>query len=133
MSTYRFSFPTLIHFGAGVRFQLKDYLTSQGIKRPLIVTDRGVISLPFFDEIKADLARADLQVAAFSEIWGNPVESQVNAGVQAYHDHQADSIVGLGGGAALDVAKAIAVMATHSGNLFDYEDEKPGARPIDGP
>ena len=41
------------------------------------------------------------------------------------------AIVGLGGGAALDVAKAIALMAHHPGDLFDYEDDKPGARPID--
>jgi len=133
MSTYRFSFPTLIHFGPGVRSQLKDCLKAQGLKRPLIVTDRGVAALPFLKEIQADLTQSGLEVGTFSEIWGNPVESQVKAGVQAYGDHQADSIVGLGGGAALDVAKAIALMTTHSGSIFDYEDEKPGSKPIDGP
>jgi alcohol dehydrogenase class IV len=59
------------------------------------------------------------------------VKSQVLAGVEAYRAHGADSIVGLGGGAALDVAKAIALMVNHPGDLFDYEDEKPGASPID--
>jgi alcohol dehydrogenase class IV len=67
----------------------------------------------------------------FSGIWGNPVKSQVLAGVDAFRAHRADSIVGLGGGAALDVAKAILVMVNHPGDLFDYEDDKPGARPID--
>src|SRR4051812_31426874 len=125
MSTYRFSFPTLIHFGPGVRSQLKDCLKSHGLKRPLIVTDRGVAGLPFLKDIQEDLTQSGLQVGTFSEIWGNPVESQVQAGVLAYREQEADSIVGLGGGAALDVAKAIALMTTHSGSIFDYEDEKP--------
>lgn len=128
---YRFSFPTPIHFGPGVRSQLKDHLKAQGLKRPLIVTDRGIAALPLLKEIQGSLQ--GLNVATFSEIWGNPVKTQVTAGVKAFKQHDADCIVGLGGGAALDVAKAIALMATHPGDLFDYEDEKPGARPIDGP
>jgi alcohol dehydrogenase class IV len=64
-------------------------------------------------------------------VWGNPVKSQVGAGVAAYKAHKADAIVAIGGGAAIDVAKAIALMVNHPGDLFDYEDDKPGARPID--
>lgn len=131
--TYRFSFPTLIHFGPGVRAGLASFLKDQGIARPLIVTDRGVAALPMLQEISGQLSKSGLEPATFSEIYGNPVKGQVTAGVKAFRDHRADSIVGLGGGAALDVAKAIALMATHSGDLFDYEDEKPGARPIDKP
>ena len=67
----------------------------------------------------------------FAGVWGNPIESQVTAGVAAYRAHAADAIVAVGGGAAIDVAKAIALMVHHPGDLFDYEDEKPGARPID--
>lgn len=133
MSTYRFSFPTLIHFGPGVRAQTRDFLKSNGMKRTLVVTDKGVAGLPFFTDFVKHLGGDGLSVATFSGIWGNPVKSQVTEGVKAYKAHGADSIVGFGGGAALDVAKAIALMATHPGDLFDYEDEKPGARPIDGP
>jgi alcohol dehydrogenase class IV len=128
---YRFSFPTLIHFGAGVRRQLPEYLKTQNLKRPLIVTDKGVAGLPLCREIEASLGEAGLKVSTFSGIWGNPVKSQVTAGVEAYRAHQADGIVGLGGGAALDVAKAIALMIHHPGDLFDYEDDLPGARPVD--
>ena len=132
MSQYRFSFPTQIHFGAGVRSQVRDYLKSQGFKRPLIVTDRGVAKLPMLKDFQT-LIQGGLEAGVYSEIWGNPVESQVIGGVQAYKNHNADCIIGLGGGAALDIAKAIALMVTHSGSVFDYEDEKPGAKPIDGP
>jgi alcohol dehydrogenase class IV len=133
MSTYRFSFPTPIHFGAGVRNQVAAHLKAQGFSKPMLITDRGVAALPMHKEIMNHLQSSGLKATSFSEIWGNPVKSQVTAGVKAFKESGADCIVGLGGGAALDVAKAIALMATHSGDLFDYEDEKPGARPIDGP
>jgi alcohol dehydrogenase class IV len=130
---YRFSFPTLIHFGGGVRKLAGEFLKGKGLKRPLIVTDKGVAALPMCKEIEGILGAAGLEAAVFAGIWGNPVKSQVTEGVKSFRAHDADCIVGLGGGAALDVAKAIALMATHPGDLFDYEDEKPGARPVDGP
>lgn len=129
MSIYRFSFPTQIFFGPGARNQVREHLQAQKFSRPLIVTDRGVAGLPLFQSWVKTLA--PLEVAVFSEIFGNPVKGQVTAGVEAFKNHKADSIIGIGGGAALDVAKAVALMATHPGDLFDYEDEKPGGRPID--
>ena len=128
-----FSFPTPIHFESGIRNQIATHLKSQGFSRPIVVTDKGIAALPIHAEIMQILNSAGLKAQSFSGVWGNPVKSQVTEGVKAFKEHQADCIVGLGGGAALDVAKAIALMATHSGDLFDYEDEKPGGRPIDGP
>jgi alcohol dehydrogenase class IV len=127
----RFSFPTLIHFGPGARKLLRAHLEEQGLRRPLVVTDKGLAALPVFKEILDLLGGGSLTAGQFTGIAGNPVHSQVVAGVEAFHAHKADSIVGLGGGAGLDVAKAIALMARHPGDLFDYEDDKPGARPID--
>src|SRR6266849_5858212 len=132
MAIYHFSFPTPIHFGPGVRKELHEYIRAQNLRRPLMVTDRGVAALPMSQEIRTRLRAGGLDAGVFSEIGSNPVKSQVIAGVDAFRAHGADCIIGLGGGAALDVAKAIALMATHPGELFDYEDEKPGARPIDG-
>lgn len=133
MTISRFSFPTAIHFGPGARHKVGAFMKEQGFKRPLFVTDKGVAELPIYSEMMTELKNEGLEVRGFSGIWGNPVKSQVTAGVAAFKDHKADSIIGFGGGAALDVAKAIALMSTHLGDLFDYEDEKPGARPIDGP
>jgi hypothetical protein len=109
------------------------HLRSQGIQRPLLVTDKGLAALPLPQELIENLGAAGRAPALFSDIAGNPVESAVTAGVGAYRAHQADGIIGLGGGAALDVAKAIALMATHPGTLFEYEDGRPDARPIDKP
>jgi alcohol dehydrogenase class IV len=125
-----FSFPTLIYFGPGVRKDVGPHLKAQGVKRPLLVTDKGLAALPLPKELMESVRAAGLEPALFSGIAGNPVESAVTAGAAAYRAHEADGIIGLGGGAALDVAKAIAVLATHSGALFDYED-RPCAKPID--
>ncbi len=133
MSTYIFYFPTLIHFGPGARSALSPCLKSEGFRRPLIVTDHGIATLPFCEEIQKELSSAGMKVGLFSGVFGNPVKSQVIAGVDAYRAHHADCIIGLGGGAALDVAKAIALMIHHPGDLFDYEDGEPNARPINGP
>ena len=131
MTISQFSFPTRIQSGPGAVGLVGGALLEAGKKRPLIVTDRGLAPLAPVTETQRKLAADGLEVAVFSGIWGNPVKSQVLAGVDAFRAHGADSIVGLGGGAALDVAKAILVMVNHPGDLFDYEDDKPGARPID--
>lgn len=131
MTVSAFSFPTDIRFGAGSRALLAPELNAASVSRPLVVTDKGVSGLGFYRDIVDGLSEAGLQPASFDGVWGNPVKSQVSAGVEAFLAHGADAIVGVGGGAALDVAKAIALMATHEGDLFDYEDEMPGARPIE--
>lgn len=97
MATYRFSFPTTIHFGSGVRSMLGGYFKAQGLRRPLVVTDRGVAGLPFLKEIVATLEKGGIQCTVFSEVWGNPVKSQVTAGVEAYRNAKADSMIGIGG------------------------------------
>lgn len=130
---FRYNFPTTIYFGAGARARIADSLKARGAKRPLIVTDEGLAKLPLIAALQGDLNQAGLHAGLFGGVAGNPVKSQVTAGVEAYRATGADAIVGVGGGASIDVAKAIALMAHHPGDLFDYEDEKPGARPIDQP
>lgn len=129
---YRFGFPTLIQFGAGVRKEMPGFLKSKNIKRPLLVTDKGIGDLPICREMEQMLREGGLTVATFSGVWGNPVKSQVEAGAEAYRSHNADALIGMGGGAALDVTKAIALLASHKGDLFDYEGSNPNAKPIDG-
>ncbi|MFO7181791.1 MAG: iron-containing alcohol dehydrogenase [Pseudomonadota bacterium] len=131
MAIHQFSFPTRIHFGPGAVGLLPTVLAEASCSRPLVVTDRGLASRPEAISTKERLAAGGLDAAVFAGVFGNPVKSQVIAGVEAFRQHRADSIVGLGGGAALDVAKAIALLVHHPGDLFDYEDGKPDARPID--
>jgi alcohol dehydrogenase class IV len=128
MTLYRFAFPTTIHFGPGARKLVAEHLRVQGVERPLLVTDRGIAALPLLERFVAGMK--GLEVGVYSNLGGNPTSSQVDKGVRAYRAHRADSIVGLGGGAALDVAKAIALMAVHPGAVLEYAWDHPNVRPF---
>jgi alcohol dehydrogenase class IV len=131
MAFNQYNFPTRIQYGPGAIGLLPEALKEWGRARPLIVTDKGLAPLRPITGTKKILGDAGLAAAVFGGVWGNPVKAQVTAGVDAYRAHNADAIIAIGGGAAIDVAKAIALMVHHPGDLFDYEDEKPGALPID--
>ena len=128
MAIEKFAFPTTIHFGAGARKLVAGHLAKQGVKRPLVVTDRGIAALPLLAQFVGELKGLD--VAVYSGIHGNPVRRQVMDGAEAYKTHGADAVVGLGGGAALDVAKAIALMAAHPGDILEYAWDHPQVRPM---
>jgi alcohol dehydrogenase class IV len=127
----RFAFPTTIHFGAGARKLVASHLRARDIARPLIVTDRGLAAQPAFRSFLPEFAGLD--TAVFSEIAGNPTRSQAMAGARAFRQHRADAVVGIGGGAALDVAKAVALMAHHPGDILEYAFDHAQGRPIDLP
>ena len=130
MTITRFSFPTTIHFGPGARALVGPHLVEQGLKRPLIVTDKGLAALPLMAELKAALDAAGLDAAVFGGVFGNPTGAQVMAGAAAYQAHRADCVVGVGGGAALDVAKIVGLMATHPGDVMEYVWDHPQVRPM---
>ncbi len=131
MTITRFSFPTTIHFGAGARALAGQHLRDQGLSRPLIVTDKGLAALPLMSELKAGLESVGLQVAVYGGVFGNPTGSQVMNGAAAYKAHDADCVIGVGGGAALDVAKVVGLLATHPGDVMEYVWDHPQVRPID--
>ena len=112
----KFSFPTTIHFGAGARHMVARHLKDQGLERPLIVTDKGLGTLPILHDFAESLE--GLEVKVYAGVFGNPVKKQVDDGAAAYKEHRADCVIGFGGGAALDVAKAVALMAVHEGNVL---------------
>jgi alcohol dehydrogenase class IV len=128
MTIVQFSFPTTIHFGAGSRRLVGDHLRAQGLARPLIVTDRVLAQLPVLGEFKSRLAGLDAAVC--SGVSGNPTAAQVMDGAAAFRSHRADCVIGFGGGAALDVAKAVALMAVHDGHVIDYVWDHPQVRSI---
>lgn len=118
----QYNFPTVIRFGAGAINELAPHLVDKGLSKPLIVTDPNVAELEFFKKIVEDIRAKGMSVEVFSEIHRNPVKSDVLHGGDIYKWFQRDSIIGLGGGAAMDVARAIALRINHNRDLFDYDD-----------
>ena len=129
MNLSSFSFPTAIKFGAGARREVARHLLAQGLKRPLIVTDKALGALPVLAEFKTHLD--GLEVAVFTGVFGNPTASQVMEGAAAFKAHRADCVIGFGGGAALDVAKVVGLAATHEGHILEYAWDHPQVRAID--
>jgi len=119
---HQFNFPTTIRFGAGAVRELPAYLQKNNLKAPLIVTDPTIAQLQFFKTIVEDLKSKHISVEVFSDIHKNPVKSDVYKGTDAWDASNRDSIIGIGGGAALDVARAIALRVNHRDDLFKYDD-----------
>jgi len=119
---YQYNFPTTIRFGAGATKELGDYLLKNNLLRPLIATDAVVAQLDFFKEIINALKKKHIAVEIFSDIHKNPVKSDVYKGTDTYDNTGRDSVIGIGGGAALDVARAIVLRVNHREDLFKYDD-----------
>lgn len=117
-----FNFPCPIRFGAGASKELADYLKDNNLTRPLLVTDATIAELTFFKTIKNELEQKGLSVEVFCEMHKNPVKSDVLKGGDYYYETDRDCIVGIGGGVALDVARAVVLRINHKRDLFDYDD-----------
>jgi alcohol dehydrogenase class IV len=119
---YQYNFPTTIRFGAGSSKELPDYLIKRKLIRPLIVTDPNVAQLGFFKSIVHDLKKKEISGEVFFDIHKNPVKSDVYKGTEMYDQMGCDGVIGIGGGAALDVARAIVLRVNHREDLFKYDD-----------
>lgn len=116
------NFPTAIKFGAGRVKELAELCQANGIKRPLFVTDPGLAQMPMVTAILADLKKAGLGVALFSDVRPNPVEANLQAGVKAFKAGKHDGVIAFGGGSGLDIGKLIALMHGQKISVFDLED-----------
>jgi alcohol dehydrogenase class IV len=99
-----FAFPTTIVFGPGSVGELRDRLAKLGATRPLVVADPGFRATRAFETAR-DAFPAGAEI--FSDVQGNPAEANADAAFAAFRDRGCDSVIGLGGGSALDVAKII--------------------------
>jgi 4-hydroxybutyrate dehydrogenase len=110
---------TQIQFDFGAIAKLPDECTRIGIKRPLIVTDAGVKAAGLIDKVLVAL-RADNEPRIFLDTPPNPNERAVRAAVAMYKENQCDGVIAVGGGSSIDLAKGVAVCATHEGPLRQF-------------
>lgn len=112
------NYVTRVQFGYGEIATLKGELELAGITRPVIVTDKGVRALGILERIET--ATGITPAAVFDETPGNPNEAAAVKATALFREAKGDGIVAIGGGSALDLAKAVAVMGAHEGPLKTY-------------
>ena len=117
MATLTFMTHTIFDHGASK--QLAKVLKQQGVQRPLICTDRGLVELGMVAELTGHLGN-ELATAVFDGTPENPTQAAVQAAVEIYQRAECDGIVAFGGGSSMDLAKAVALAVTHEGDLLGY-------------
>ncbi|MEH6835815.1 MULTISPECIES: iron-containing alcohol dehydrogenase [Falsihalocynthiibacter] len=120
--TGNWSYPTTIKFGAGRISELADACKATGMKKPLLVTDKGLANLPITTAALDQLEAAGLGRGLFSDVDPNPNEINAEAGLAVYRAGGHDGVIAFGGGSGLDLGKVIAFMSGQTRPLWDFED-----------
>lgn len=116
-----FEIPTIMKHGIGAITTLADEIRALGVRRPLIVTDPGIVRAGLLERATAPLKAAGIGYAVFDKIAPNPPIALVDQGAAFYAAEGCDGLIGFGGGSAMDSAKSIGVVATNGGSILQYE------------
>lgn len=125
---FAFSFPTPTLCGAGVLSELPAQLAAMGVKRPLVVTDPGLLPTQAFQKLRAVLGNSSQGVSwhLYSGVHPNPVEQDVRESAEACVRGGCDGVVAFGGGSALDTGKAARILVRRPGldlaRFYDHSD-----------
>ena len=116
------SYPTQIKFGAGRIREIADACNQANIKRPLLITDKGLSNLPITSRTLQLMKEAGLGDALFSNVDPNPNEKNLNSGITAFKEGNHDGVIAFGGGSGLDLGKLVAFMVGQDRSVWDFED-----------
>jgi len=113
--------PTRMVHAIGALSALGDQTASLNVKRPLVVTDQGIVKAGLLDEALKPLRAAGLDPVTYDQVRANPGIALVDAGARYYKSERCDGLVAIGGGSSIDSAKGIGVVAVHGGSIIQYE------------
>ena len=119
---FQWNFPTTVWVGTNRIKELSKACEHLSIKKPLLVTDKDLVNLPFMKDIISENKKKIKDLNIFSNFTGNPFGENVEEGVLEFRKNNCDGIIAIGGGSALDVGKAIAFMAEQNRPIWDFED-----------
>ncbi len=122
-----FSYPNHIVFGPAAITRLPGLLAELSLKRVLLVTDQGLVKAGIVERVRAQIDKT-AQTVLFTEVEPNPTESCVNRAAELLRAESCDVVIGLGGGSAMDAAKAAALRKNHHASFNDYEIQTGGDR-----
>jgi alcohol dehydrogenase class IV len=104
-------------FGVNTSDMIGSYVKELGSKKAMIVTDRGLSKTEIPGLLKSKLEAGDLDIEIYDEIASEPKEIEIDLAIKKFHSNNFDTVIGLGGGSALDSAKVIAVLGHENRNL----------------
>ena len=122
MQKYNWNYPTTMWVGEYRINDIAEACKILNIKKPLMVTDKGLSNSEIVENTISILKDDNVQVELFSDVVGNPTGTNVNDGVKSYKDNQCDGVIAFGGGSGLDVGKAIAFMSGQNLPIWHFED-----------
>ena len=117
---FEYNVPSVFINGKGARFSIAKHAKTLLMLNPLLVSDSYMLSTGVVDDISNSLADAGLSFAVFADIDGEPTIENVNDALDSYLKNGCDGVICIGGGSAIDTAKAAAVMASNPGTIADY-------------
>jgi alcohol dehydrogenase len=120
MRAFSYHIPTQIEFGNGAIARLPEFVKALGGSRVLVVGDPGVQRVGLIDRVQAILTGASIFNAVYADVESDPATRSVDEGTVHGKANGCDLVVGIGGGSALDTAKAIGLMLVNDGNIKDY-------------
>lgn len=118
---YHFHVPTRLVIGPGAVRRVGEEAKGRGMLHPLIVTDPGVMRAGIVDKVLGPFSHLELTYSLFDGVAANPKTFTVEMGLDVYKGERCDGLISVGGGSSIDSAKAIGIMATHSGSILDFE------------
>ena len=119
---FNWNYPTTVWVGENRIKDLVDGCINLQISKPLFVTDKDLVNLPFIIKIISETKKKLKELNVFSNFSGNPNGENVEEGVDVFKNKSCDGVIAIGGGSALDVGKAIAFMSCQSRPIWDFED-----------
>ena len=122
MSDFNWNYPTTIWVGENRINELSKACNQLNIKKPLIVTDGGLVKSEMFLKMITRLESEGIKMNIFSDVVGNPTGNNVNEGVKIFNDNKNDGIIAFGGGSGLDVGKTISFMSAQNLSIWEFED-----------
>ena len=115
------TFPIPIAYGPGRLGEIGQHCAALGLRKPLIVTDKGSRDLPFISRLQRVLSDAGVSAGLFSEISPNPRDDEIGTGRDKFRSGNHDAIIAIGGGSAMDGGKAICLTARNDRDLWEFE------------
>lgn len=121
MKDFRFKIPQTIEFGMGSLNKLPEILKENNFNNVFIVSDHGIEAIGLVKRVQDILTNDGIKFATYLGVTPNPTVDTVNEAVMLYKQSEATSIIALGGGSPIDVAKAVGILAKYGGEITDYE------------